>query len=667
MRAALAHVARDETAVVVLDDLQWSDEATLELLPALAESVSELQLLIIATYRSDGLPRDHPLRRVRHELRRSGRLAEVTIPSLSPPETAELLTHLLGQPPAPSLVRAIYDRTAGVTFFVEELAQALLLTNALVAGRRGLELARGGEVPVPDTVRDAVLVGVSDLSPEGRAAAEVAAVAGEEFDLAVVAGTSSSAGLAELLRRELVTEAASGRGAFRHALTREALYADVPWIERRRLHVTLAEALEKSGGASIEVAGHWLAAREETRARVWLVEAAEASRRVHAHRDVARALRQALELWPAAEAPDLRIEALESYAHSAELSGELTEAARAWREICAGRAEHDNPMACAQAQRRLAAVHELRADRDGAFAARNAAAEAFAAEECLAEAAVERLALANYLRASANYSASIELANTAATDAERAGRLDLRLRALGLQGVAEAKGGDYERGVATVRGGLAQALEHDLTEVSADLYQRLSMVLYDGGDYRGANEMLDHALALCPAGAEGTHVACVTCLAYVLRERGQWAEALRLSRDLIDSDTAVWVAEALVGSIHGLQGRLTSARRLLTSALAAASRLGHFNTTVDTTAALARVDAAEGAVEAAAEGCRSLLERWRRQRGPPLRHQGPALRRDVQRSPRRPAGSSSLRGVAHGDRLRDRPPRRDRRPRPRHR
>ena len=486
-----------------------------------------------------------------------------------------------------------------------------MLTNALVAGRRGLDLADGGQVPVPDTVRDAVLIGVSDLSPGGRAAAEVAAVAGEEFDLTVVAATAGPAGLAELLGRELVTEVASGRGAFRHALTREALYADVSWIERRRLHVTLAEAVEHSGGPSIEIAGHWLAAREETRAREWLVEAAKASRRVHAHRDVARALRQALELWPAAEAPDLRIESLESYAHSAELSGELTEAARAWREICAVRAEHRNRIACAQAQRRLAAVHDLRADRDAAFAARNAAAEAFAAEDCLAEAAVERLALANYLRAGANYSASIDQAVTAAADAGRADRLDLRLRAVGLQGLAQAKGGDYERGLATVREGLAQALQHDLIEVSADLHQRLSMVLYEAGDYSAASEMLDRAIELCPTDAQGTQVACVTCLVYVLRERGQWAEALRLGRDLIDSDTAVWVAEGLVGSIHGLQGRLTSARRLLTSSLATASRLGHFNTTVDATAALARLAAAEGEHEAAAEACRSLLDRWK--------------------------------------------------------
>jgi DNA-binding CsgD family transcriptional regulator len=611
VRAALGHVAREETAVMVLDDLQWSDEATLELLPALAESVGALQLLILATYRSDGLPRDHALRRVRHELRRAGRLAEVTVPPLTPTETAELLGHLFEDPPAPSLVRAIHDRTQGVAFFVEELAHALRLTDALRAGRRGLEVAGGEHVPIPDTVRDAVLIGVAELSTEGRTAAAVAAVAGEEFDLAVVADTSSPDGLAELLKRELVTELSSGRGAFRHALTREALYADVAWIERRRVHVALAEALESGGGAGIEIAGHWLAAHEESRARAWLIEAADASRRVHAHRDVALALRQALELWPAAEAPDQRIGALESYADSAELSGDVAEAARAWREICAVRAGDGDRLACAQAQRRLAAVHELRADRDAAFAAREAAAAAFSAEEHLAEAAVERLAMANYLRASASYAAGVEVAHTAAADAQRAGRLDLRLRALGVQGVAQAKGGEYERGLATVRESLAQALEHDLTEVSAELYQRLSLVLYDRGDYRGANTMLDDALALCPTGAEGTHVACVTCLAYVLRERGQWDDALRLGRELIDAGTAVPVAEGIVGSVHGLQGRLTSARRLLTSSLATATRLGHFNMTVDATAALARVDAAEGAFVAAADRCRSLLAHWR--------------------------------------------------------
>jgi len=72
-------------------------------------------------------------------------------------------------------------------------------------------------------------------------------------------------------------------------------------------------------------------------------------------------------------------------------------------------------------------------------------------------------------------------------------------------------------------------LERDLTPVAAELYQRLSLVLYDAADYRQAEEALDTALGLCRTGEDAdTEVACVTCLVYVLRERGEWARAARL-------------------------------------------------------------------------------------------------------------------------------------------
>jgi DNA-binding CsgD family transcriptional regulator len=611
VRCAFAEAAAEKPLLVVLDDLQWSDDATIELLPALAEALAELPVLLVAAYRSDGLPRDHMLRRLRHELRRGGRLDELTLAPLEPDETAELLEQILDNPPAPSLTRAIHDRTQGVTFFVEELARALVLTNSLTAGRRGLELAKGGEVPLPDTVRDAVLIGVSELSAEARTAAEAAAVGGEEFDLELVAGVSSADGLAELVAREVVAEVESGRAAFRHALTREALYADVPWLQRRALHRQLAEALEAGGGTSVEVATHWLGARDEARAREALLRAAEESRGVHAYRDAARAGRQALELWPEGEEEDRRTEALQSYASSAELAGELAEAARAWREICTVRAEHGSRDEYAEAQRRLAAVHDMRGDREVAFAARAAAAEAYAAADKPAEAAVERLAMANYLRIAAKHSEAVELAQAAGRDAEAAERLDLRARALGLEGVAQAKGGDFEPGLETVRAGLALALEHDLTPVAAELYQRLSIVLYDAADYRRAQETLDSALALCRTEDEpATEVACVSCMVYVLRECGEWPEALKLGHELISSGTAVWVAEGILGGIYAAQGKLSSARRLLASSLATASQVDHYNMSVDTTTGLARVAATDGALEEAAERCRSVLALW---------------------------------------------------------
>src|SRR5919199_4763441 len=79
LRCAFTAVAASGPAIVVLDDLHWSDEATLEVLAALAEPVRELELLVIAAYRSDGLPRHHGIRRLRHELRRAGLLDEVAL------------------------------------------------------------------------------------------------------------------------------------------------------------------------------------------------------------------------------------------------------------------------------------------------------------------------------------------------------------------------------------------------------------------------------------------------------------------------------------------------------------------------------------------------------------------------------------------------------------
>jgi predicted ATPase len=114
VRCAFVRLARDRPVLVILDDLQWSDEATLELLAGLAEPLAHLAVLVVAAYRSDGLARDHGLRRLRHELRRAGRLEELTVPPLDEEGTGELLAQILEASPSPSLRRAIHDRTEGV-------------------------------------------------------------------------------------------------------------------------------------------------------------------------------------------------------------------------------------------------------------------------------------------------------------------------------------------------------------------------------------------------------------------------------------------------------------------------------------------------------------------------------------------------------------------------
>lgn len=607
IRCALAHLARDQVVLVVLDDLQWSDEATLELLSALAQPLGELAVLVVGAYRSDGLSRDHGVRRLRHELRRARLLDELTLGPLGEEEVAGLLESLLGAAPAPSLVRSVHDVTHGTPFFVEELAGALRVSGGLQDGRHGLELAGHSEVPLPDTVRDAVLISASELSEEGRAAAEAAAVAGEYFDLELVGSLSTPEGVAELLEQGLAREQDGGDAAFRHSLTREALYADVPWMRRRSLHRAIAETLEAASAPSRELATHWLGARDGARARDALLRAAVEAESMHAFRDGAEAGRKALDLWPEGDETELRVDALERYARCTELAGELAEAARAWREL----GDLRQGVGRAAAQRRLAAVLELRGEREPAFAARGIAAEGFAEHGAAADAAVELLAMANQLRMAARHGEAIGLAARARDEADRADRLDLRLRAQGLEGMARAKHGDYAAGLELIRAALAAALDGDMTAVAADLYQRLSVALYDSADFRRAEEALDTALDLCQTTTDtGVEVACVTCMAYVLRERGDWQRAAEMSRELIGSGTATWVAEGLLGAIHCYQGRLSSARRMLTSCLSSASRARHYNMTIDSTAALARVAAAEGADDVAREQLRSLLTLW---------------------------------------------------------
>ena len=135
--------------------------------------------------------------------------------------------------------------------------------------------------------------------------------------------------------------------------------------------------------------------------------------------------------------------------------------------------------------------------------------------------------MANQRRSAARHGEAIELAAGRASEARTApSRLDLRLRALGLEGMARAKRGDYEGGLEIVRGGLALALEHDLTAVAAELYQRLSVTLYESADYRRAEEALDTALELChatptPTPRSPASPAWPTCCASAASGRGR--------------------------------------------------------------------------------------------------------------------------------------------------
>ncbi len=444
---AFRAIARRRPAAVFLDDLHWADHTTLELLPALAASLEQEPLLIVGAYRSDEIPCGHPLRRLRTDMRRAGRLHEILVDPLDGQQTAALAARILGQVPSHTLRSDLYDRTQGVPFFIEELAQALALSGRIRYGDGGAELDSDAGIPLPETVRDAILLRTGGVSEQARAALEVAAVAGLRFDLGVVAElTGGEGGVEEAIGLGLISELEQGLGGFRHALVREALYGEVGWSRRRALHRRIAERLEADGAPAGAVAEHWIAARELGRARAALATATEASCSVHAYRDAARAARRALELWPEGEDEARRLDLLARLGQCAELCGDLGEAVRAWREVAEGHRSAGHTANAAEAERRLATAYELQGMRERAIASRQAAAEDFAAGGLAGEAAAEWLAVAAHLHVGGSLGAALEFLRTASPEADRLQRRDVTARVLGLRGIIEAKLGRIEAG-----------------------------------------------------------------------------------------------------------------------------------------------------------------------------------------------------------------------------
>jgi hypothetical protein len=237
VRAAFTALAQRQPTVVFIDDLHEADHATLELLPYLAAAARELSLLLLGTYRSDELRRDHPLRRLRAELRRASALREVLVEPLNAESTAALAEHILGRPASAELAAILRERSDGLPLFIEELLAALLAGDRLEERHGTWHLAdRAALLPVPDTIRDLVLLRATRLSDEARAALEVAAVAGTRFDLDLVVSLAGDDPLGEGFAHGLLIETDPGAAAFRHALVREALYRDIPWPRRRALH-----------------------------------------------------------------------------------------------------------------------------------------------------------------------------------------------------------------------------------------------------------------------------------------------------------------------------------------------------------------------------------------------------------------------------------------------
>ena len=300
--AALSEVFMRATAsrpvLLVLEDLHWSDESTLEFLLYFARKTVAHRLLVVLTYRSDELTQ--PLRTLLAQLDRERLRQEIALVRLSRTNTETMLSAILqeGDSLPTGMLDALYDLTEGNPFFLEEVLKALMMTEELAWGEDGWHWKRADTWRIPLSLQEAVEFRLNRLGADARRVVQLAAVAGRRLDFALLKEITQDdeASLLEVMKElmaaQLVVEESAEQFSFRHALTRQAIVGKLLARERRAMHGTIAQTLEHLHATALDayladLAYHFAEAELWSKAMEYGKRAAEQAQALSAPRTAA--------------------------------------------------------------------------------------------------------------------------------------------------------------------------------------------------------------------------------------------------------------------------------------------------------------------------------------------------------------------------------------------
>lgn len=246
----IASVARAAPLLVVVEDLHWGDDTSLEYCLHLARRVERLPILLLFTYRMDEV--QPALASMLAALDRERLAAEISLSPLTIDEVDTLLRAIFEQPHPIRMdfLRAIYALTEGNAFFVEEIVGALVSSGDIYRTAGRWDRKALSDLRIPRSVHHAVIRRTDGLSPEAGRLLRVAAVAGQRFSFTVLLEVMSLQeqdlidAVRELIGANVIVEESADRFRFRHALIRQAVYDDLLARERNWMHRTLGETIE---------------------------------------------------------------------------------------------------------------------------------------------------------------------------------------------------------------------------------------------------------------------------------------------------------------------------------------------------------------------------------------------------------------------------------------
>ena len=370
----LGRLSAKQPLFVVLENLQWADASSLELLHFIARQIESQKIVLLGTYNEAERDANEMLRTTEQSLQRLGLLTVHRLSPLSETDIEEMLHRMFGADRGVTrhFTAMLYEWTRGNPFFVEETLKSLVDAGALSQkdGRwSGWEMEA---LRLPSTIRDVLKARVDRLSVNARTLANLAAVIGTraQYDtLAKVSGLSENeivAAVDELMAQRILTETGSVESIFydfSHPLLQQVIYSELGQARARLLHATIAEALESLYGDSAiahadELALHFARAHSQSLARKalrYLHAAGRAALEKYANREAAAYLTAALEHLDRdatiADAP--REDILGTLARTRQRLGEYDTAMALWERARAEAGERGDRRALADIEHRM--------------------------------------------------------------------------------------------------------------------------------------------------------------------------------------------------------------------------------------------------------------------------------------------------------------------------
>ncbi len=304
-RGYLCGLAMEGPLAIILDDLHWVDEASLNLLLSLSDLASTHPMFFICMLRPDQTaPSWNSIQKIRERL--DERFDSILLEPLQAEQTEVMLTNLLGVRDLPKSIRElIVEKADGNPFFVEEIIRSLIETKQLVRENSHWNMiGEDAKVSLPNTLRGVLSARIDRLPETTKHILQNAAVIGRTFDLRVLKGlTALNGGFdphIQYLKEVSLIEPARDEYAFRHVLIQEAAYESILFKTRAALHRQIGEIMEELNRERIEefapLLAHHFYAAQDGRSQKYDILAGEKAARLYANAEAATHFRRALEV-----------------------------------------------------------------------------------------------------------------------------------------------------------------------------------------------------------------------------------------------------------------------------------------------------------------------------------------------------------------------------------